>query len=197
MDVLLDLWKEYLRPILGPLSTSVPILQGVLLSLVTVIALMIVFRRRIVERLTAPDTRPHDMELFKKGDEIVNELLLEHLLNYELFNHWCDRDSIGKMGRFWREFQREENQFLDPEVRRAAHDLIGKLRELDNFTGLHFFRSPMNDDTYKLYPELRDHPNAEMRAQYWDRVPELNNLLDAAWPAYRKYRATVKSRLLV
>jgi len=165
--------------------------------LLTIIGLAILFRRRIAERITDPGSRQHDVALFTKADNIIDEPLLDDLLNHQLFNHWCERDAIERMGRFRRDFVREQNQYLHPEVRRAAHDLIDRLTKLDNFCSTHFFTSPTGDGSYRLYPEMRNHAEPEMRARYWDRVPELNELSEAAWTAYRKYRATVKKRLRI
>ena len=149
-------------------------------------------------------SREHDVAIFKKGDATVNEPLLDNLLNGNLYNHWCRFSDIREVGHFVREFRREENQFLDRGVRKAALNAVGTLQKVDSFVGQHFFRplgfpspEPDGDIMLHLYPELRHSDEREQRQRYEQRAQELDVLTTAAWVAYRKYRATVRDRLKV
>jgi hypothetical protein len=149
-------------------------------------------------------SREHDVALFKKGDETVNEAFLDNLLNGNLYNHWCWLSDIRTVRHFAQDFRREENQYLDRGVRRAALDAVGTLQKVDSFVGQHCFTllglpAPDPDDgiALHLYPELRDSEDQERRERYEQCARDLDDLTTAAWDAYRKYRATVRNRLKV
>ena len=144
--------------------------------------------------------REHDVALFRKGDTTVNESFLDNLLNSTLYNHWCDLPDIRAVGHFCTDFRREENQFLDKKVAEAADEAIRALGEVRSFVGKHFFTSHMPNDSDRLFlhHELRESPDEAQRDRYWKvLVPELNTLIDAAWEAFKNYRATAKRRLMV
>ena len=155
----------------------------------------LLFKSRAVSHAQA---REHDVALFRKGDATVNESFLNDLLNSDLYNHWCRYEAIRDLGHFCEDYLREENQFLDPRVRKAARKAIGKLDEVDRFVGQHFFRSPRGrEGMLRLYPELREAAEDERRTLYQRRASELTALTGEAWRAYKEYRATVKKRLMV
>ncbi len=144
-------------------------------------------------------SREHDLALFRKGDAAVNESFLDDLLNSDLYNHWCDIDNIRAVRHFWQDFEREENRFLDRKVRKAALAAIRALHDVDSFVAKNFFMSRLPNDEGRLflYPELREAADEEERARYWRFASDLNTLLGTAWELYKKYRATVKKRLMV
>ena len=174
-----------LETILGPVLGVLKWLGGLL------------FRSRAASRAQA---REHDVALFKKADAIVNESFLNDLLNSDLYNHWCYMRDIRAVGHFCTDSTREENQFLDKKVAKAADDAIRALSEVRSFVGKNFFMSdmPNDDDRLFLHRELRESPDDVQRDRYWKvLVPELNRLTDVAWEAYKTYRATVRRRLMV
>lgn len=140
------------------------------------------------------------MALFSKGDATVNEAFLHDLLNGSLFNHSFEHPDMRAVGHFCTDFRREGNRFLDVPVAEAIDEAIQALSALNTFVGVNFFRSQMPNDSERSFMDrrLRDSSNEAERDRYWKvLVPELNRLIDVAWEAYKKYRATVKRRLMV
>jgi hypothetical protein len=144
--------------------------------------------------------REHDVALFKKGDTTVNESFLNDLLNSDLYYHRCSGPDIRAVSRFCTACRREENRFLDEAVAGTVDQAVSTLSELFSFVGKHFFTSELPNDSDRLFLNrtLRESPDETQRARYWNvLVPELNALTDAAWQAYKTYRATVRKRLMV
>lgn len=137
----------------------------------------------------------HDKRLFKKLDRSVNEVFLNELLNSRLYNNWCRHKDALRLGHFIEDFRRQENQFLDRKVRKALAAALDDLDAIDTFIAKHFFAGYLgtNDDSLRLYPELRDREAPE----YYARSEELNARLGPAWDSYTKFRATAKRRLRV
>jgi len=157
----------------------------------------LLFKSRAVSHAQA---REHDVALFRKGDATMNESFLNDLLNSDLFNHWCLLHDIQTVGHFCTDFKRVENQFLDRKIGDAADGVIMALSAVNSFVGVNFFRSQMPNDRDRLFlhHELRESPDEAKRDRYWKvLVPELNQLLDEAWEAYKNYRSTVRNRLMV
>ncbi len=143
-------------------------------------------------------SRDHDVALFRKADATVNEVFVSDLLNADLYNRWCRVPDIRALRHFCDDYRREENQFLDQKVAKAALAAVEHLDAVDSFVGRHFFSvREMNDDIIRLYPELKNADDAVGRDRYRQRAEELTELTAAAWAAYREYRATVKRRLKV
>lgn len=141
-------------------------------------------------------SREHDVALFKKGDATVNEAFLDALLNRDLYDQRCWLEDIRTVRHFCEDFGREENQFLDRKVRKAALNAVQKLAAVDAFVATNFF--PVNDsDKLRLYPEMRHSDDEKLRNHYRKHAKELNALTEAAWDAYRQYRAAVRERLKV
>jgi len=175
------------------------VIEAILGSVVGVLKWLggLLFKSRAVSHAQA---REHDVALFKKGDATVNESFLNHLLNSNLFSHWCLIPDIQAVGHFCTDFKRVENQFLDRKVGHAVDEAIRALSAVNSFVGVNFFGSHMPNDHDRLFlhHELRESRDEAERDRYWKvLVPELNRLIDEAWEAYQSYRATIKKRLMV
>jgi len=159
------------------------------------------FGKMILDRFRAnrASTLDHDRALFKKADAEVNEVFLNDLLNSHLYNHWCEHDDARRLGHFVEDFRREEHQFLDGRVRKAAHRTLDKLGAVDDFLAHHFFARHLGpeDHQLQLYPDLRDSGDDVKEKRYRDRAKELDSLCSEAWDDYKIFRSTVKRRLKV
>jgi len=144
--------------------------------------------------------REHDIALFKKGNDLIDEEFLDNLLNSNLYNHWCWLADIQRVGHFCRDFSREENQFIDRRMKKVAGETLAALCKVNEFVGRHFFISLQKNQEEKslyLYPEMRHSDDPEQRSHYERHEREIDALTSDAWKVYLRYRSTVRNRLKV
>lgn len=191
-DILVELWKTYLGPVVGPFLSSVFVWQGLALTLLTLVVVAFATRKWLALRVLGASARgrEHDATLFKKLDAAAPETLIGALLNQEIYSRSFRRESIFTLLHFLDDMARTENQYLNPILRRDATDLRGKLRKVERFVSQHFFSIGTGEDAL-----LRFHPDRIEPERYDAYAEQLNGLLDDAWVAYEKYRAAVKTEL--
>jgi len=198
----LELWLRHFGVATAEAWGSVVLWRTVALVLATLVVLAFVFRKRIRALLLTPERRAHDAGVFRRADSILTEATLQdyfYCLNTNLM--YYDRHS-----RALREYlsfaAKVSNEYLDQGVRKAAEDLRGRLDELTDFTGQHFFVHPpvqVGDSprTFYLYPDLRWSEKPADRAFFEQHEHELYDLVDRANATYRCFRGAVKGAVFV
>ncbi len=189
MDILTDFWQQ-LAPFLQPLWDSILLWRSVGLFLLGVVIVGFLFRRPLARWLSDERSQEHDAALFRKSEEFVSDRFLESFLNQYLSQQVCLRKDIARIPRFYEEFDRQGNQFLDRKVGRTFGDLLRTLMKVNGFVTQHFFLNT-DEDRLELHPKLID------KKRYDAYVKELKGLINLTWGAYRGYRDTVKQELKV
>lgn len=192
MDLVIEAWREHLAPFLAPLWDSATFWRTSVLLLLTVLAVAVMFRRWLADRVLGPGTREHDVAIFTAGNQLVDEPFLDDLLNRDLYNRHCQLDDIRRVPRFVGYLRRRENQYLDRSLRRVAAGLAQRLELVDGFVRKHFFTVRHDVGRLRLYPD-----DLIPKAAYDKAAAELHGLIGPAWKAFIKYRAQVQRRLRV
>jgi len=189
MNSLIDAWKQ-LTPFLQPLWDSLHLWRSLGLFLFTVVVVGLLFRRPLARWFLDERSQEHDAALFKKTEEFVSDSFLKSFLNQHLSQRICLRKDMARIPRFYEEFNRQGNQFLDDKVKRAFGDLLRTLVKVNSFVSQHFFLNT-DEDRLELHPKLID------KKRYEDYIKQLNGLINLTWGGYRHYRDTVKQQLKI
>jgi hypothetical protein len=192
IDLLVKAWEKAGNP----LWDSLTFWRFAALILLTGVIALLVFRKRILERLSRSELRAHDRAKFRTADEILPEQFAIDVLTWIGDNADVARDDLDRLRNFCEFFKLEQNQFLITSLRKSVLGAAQALSVLCGFMAQHFFGEYANGMwRYRLYPELKNSSNAEKRAIYERRFYELGEHLDRATLAYRSYRRDVKRTL--
>lgn len=190
MDWLVSAWTTYLEPFLRPYVDSVLLWRGLSLLLLTMLAIVAVFRKPVAEWVLGLSAREHDVVIFRKIDAAAGETDIDRVLNERLYNGWftCgDMDDV--LRRLIDLLTRIENQYLISKLRKSADGLRRDMTSLVGFTVGTFFS--VGEDRVKFRPERID------RDVYDQEWKELQERIERAWASYQAYRMAVKARLKV
>jgi len=202
LNEIIELFKKELHPYLDSIWSSLVFWRRTALVLLTGIAIIVKFRRKIVSLINRDSSREHDRRLFSKAQELFDEQDVEKLLDDVLGGHTYSRDVFQRAEIFNNWLRREENQFLRPRIRCAAMKLREKLTDLLHFLRMHFFVFPDSQDDpnirYRMYPEKRLGYGGPKDIKFYDQhARQLNTIAAAMRDFYSEYRRTAKDILHV
>lgn len=136
-----------------------------------------------------PAHREHDIAMFRKLDHIASESVINDLLNSKIYRSDFRLEDDHLLVDFIDQLQRVENRYLDDELRNQAEHLFINLGALLTIVRRTFFS--IGEGRLKFYPDLID---SKAYDKEWDH---LLKAIESAWNAYKRFRLTVKERLLV
>ena len=148
-------------------------------------------------------TREHDINIYRKSDEILSEEKLLNITNFDLPDsiyvdnyqtliNWCDF------------FNKTGNQYLNEDIKKHNKKLHDSLLGVNKFIRLNFYEirgQNANNKPIYLRPEWNsDYENnvtKEEDAKWNEYAKELNTLIDRVLSHYSEYREVVKKRLKI
>jgi hypothetical protein len=128
--------------------------------------------------------RQHDVAVFQKLDDILDESRIEKILNHSIFTEYFRFEEREQLYTFIEALQRVENQYLHPVIDLRAQRLASEMTELLETVGSTFCSDDGEIFRFRPAPTLYD--------SGWK---ELNDGLQKTWRAYKSYRNAVKDRL--
>lgn len=205
MDLIINVWKEHLSPLLNPLWESLILWRTLSLILITVFAVFIFYRNKLITFLFNSRSQEHDKNIFSASNAILSERDLIDFLD-ELQtddSYWSSQ--FRQINRF-REFFRESgNQYSINKIRKITKELLFSINQLATFVARHFFVYPTGQEGPDLrlcmHPQLnvdRDGEGApDGMAKYGKLQGELDEKCEDVRNKYQLYRETIKSRLYI
>lgn len=131
--------------------------------------------------------REHDVAIFKKLDDILDESRLDTILNQNVYNGYLLMEEKRLLQDFPESLRRIENQYLEAVVRLRADELAWETDKLNDIVFQTFWM--VSEGRLKFRPTMID------PAVYDAERKELTVRLGKAWATYKVYRQAVKDRL--
>lgn len=133
VDLIIELWTAHLSSFLKTVWQSLSYWRTLSLILISLIALVIVFRREIIDLLFEGRNKEHDKNIFNSSNQILSERhLIEFLDELETddayFLHECR--PITAFCEFFRE---TGNQYRTKALKKHSDELLKALKELVTF----------------------------------------------------------------
>ena len=203
-ELIVEVWVEHLKPILGWLWGSAVFWRSVALASLTCLWVLYTQRKRLAARVLGVKSLDHDIDIFARSDNAMSEVSLSSLLDSLSTSDAYRSSQRHPLMDFIDFFRQAGNQYLDSHLRRSTAALTAALSDLLTFLAHHFFVYPRDqggetDLQLCLYPELNiDRAGSGERdevVRYHDFQKGLDVCIKRVSAAYRGYRAEVKRRL--
>lgn len=143
------------------------------------------------------DHRPHDVDVFKRTDDLLKESEFMEILDWIGSDHSCSTEQSGQLDRYLYAFEGVENSYLAGDVEDAKAKMVSDLDELREFMSMHFFlyggRSCLDPD--RNVDRGGMHATEEDVAKYHEQAGGLEERVRNAKDAYGHYRRAVRDAL--
>ena len=202
MDYLINAWKVNLSPFLMNFWDSLFFWRTFTLGFLTVISVLIIvprFRKCLISSLLKPQRLDHDKDIFKRSNDVMDEVALLQLLDDLEISNLCVLTSIYRLDELCSFFLYEGNQYLTPKLRKTSRKFIYLLDILSNFIGTHFYPNPPGASKACLCPELRARMPLDQDAtsRFQTLQNELHGHITTVRETYRRYRLLAKKTLYI
>ncbi|MFC1955553.1 hypothetical protein ACFLWZ_03330 [Chloroflexota bacterium] len=151
-----------------------------------------------------PEARNHDIKVFKKFDEIMNEQDFRSLdWQLQAGLHFSST-LLDKLEKFTHYLHFQSNQFVIKNLQDRWEYLRDSLVNLSDFTGTNFFSSPslryleLQEPQYYERPDVfTEEQQQEQHKEYRELSKELCRLAQETFECYLVFRAAVRGILFV
>lgn len=204
LQFIIDLWLRHLQPLIDKAWSSSFCLRTICLLLLTIIVVIIVFRKRLTELLYPSNRKEHDRKLFESFNSVITEEHIKDLLDRLYSDHSYMFQEIQSLWRAQEFLEKTGNRFLSSKLENQAKQLLHAIRSLHEFITLHFFEcnSPQqNDIRLCMHPDWNidrgGTGNRQEVIQYEKMTNNLNSVIKTLFQQYNTFRDQVKKELYI
>ena len=142
--------------------------------------------------------RRHDVEVFRRTDEMLDEPSFNDILTWISDDHSCFSEQSRTLDQFHLALAGSTNSYLLQEVETAKEEMLLRVGQVRDFMGFNFY--PHNEMCC-LYPagnlDRTAHVSQDDQAHYRELAAALEELVQDARHAYLDYRVAVAHHLYV
>lgn len=194
IDYYLNLFEK------SPLWNSVDLWRNLFLTLVALLSLLYLFRKKIKYLLLKKDITEHDKKIFIQSDRILSERNIFNSLSTIENYYRFDSDYLTKAEDFCKFFKDLSNSYIEKGLRKSSAKLVSSIKKLITFMVGRFFIEPRTQPgpnfTFELFPEDVDEIGRKTK-RYLEAEKLLPKHTKAVRINYLKYRRTVKQSLIL
>ena len=206
LDILLQAFLKHFSSFLSMLWNSVFFWRSVALVFAAMIAALIIYRKKLLVLIEPNNHKSHDINIFKNGNEILDESKFKSFINNIQDNHGFYAGQKDCLSDFCRYFKAESNQYLTNNLNKLAKIALNRFNELLDFIGINFFSlnnlsTPNGRQYYCMQPELNidrcRFPETANAKKYKEYAFLLYKLCDKSHKAFVDYRRYAKKALQI
>ena len=141
------------------------------------------------------EAKKHDIEVFKKLDEIMNDRDYFAFFFKMSAGHSISDEIAFKLDKFAFFANLESNKYCINSLKKSFNNFWDQYCDLEEYISIHTFTSDRESNTLEIMPFV--HREGMTNSEVYDYFNKLHKLIEATEKAYRQYRASIREILYI